>query len=1532
MADTLTSKESKIANANQRAIVEALKTNPEAKIDVVLERDPNHVHSGISDPNAIKIIASVDGGPGQFVGYVPQERNIRENQNNPNGKPQDFIPFNPATNKDTIAQQMDAQGLTHVHAQLETGGIGMKSDQPFMILSVPSQNWGEAMHLQTSTARATTAPEVVPTPGDRQEFFSSMPDSLNKSMADAVFGKIEDNVRGNDAPGLVSYLNSLGDVVSPEIQAQIENNLGQLKYGDVLQLLRNSESIKALNPNGEVVKNGLVSFLQEFLASHGKDGLQKFSNTLISGDLARPNELNIPETTPTIDTTPTQTVVATTDPSISSEEIMAKMPPEVQSNTVGKALNIFLNKAIAEGDRPVVSGDYKTFNDNGKLGGISKRVTNRILELLNNGVDRSNPQIEKLYKFYNSLSRPKVQLAAKATDTFEEFLSHYVKKADDVGIQPFDPLLGNTKYDNRFYDQYNNKQIQELQRRYLELKQAPSQVQVLQILPKGKTIADGVDLKPQTIVPNDPSSLLGDQIQNSKEGKLKDDKGNPMIYQMRMLTDNNAGDRFAGGVQLSGRHPQQVEAIANAMQDQNIFFLTNQNGVPTTSQGIYISPEMQTEFVKRYDANPKTYEITDPEILKLMEKDKVDNNFKTMQVFFRDVLGAGNNFDAAALFKRINLIDDRSIKWDVPGKVRVLFMPDTELKSIEAPGFAPPNFNAADPQAEGYLKKTLEDGGRLAMPELQQQIQFYMGNTTESSNTKGTIAIPLPDAQGLIVEKGNTGTLDAATRVAIERKYGITLQPNDIISFQTNVKMGKKNLQTHPDNPDIKVYEVPKNNMRFLYQEASNDPTATFSLSLLGKFSKKDMIDMNGESVPVHPYVTALFAPQAKLWVDTRNSVINDGANPVDALTTAYGKNMEELGYGKLKTMAANKASIIKLQTEFDRQMNKIAQDTIFRNRDLQGAHLKLTPDLGFYDPNTNQRRYLAARQGVDQMGEVMISRDQWNALGKPEFMLAGRYPVTKLLALTKVKVLIGEDYGKTQLGMDNVILNTHDVFAIKEGDHDGDSIHLINIIPKDKVDQLIADGKPLTGIPDVLTNFIEQERNRYIQQHGPEYGTQGIEANPYPKYPAALLDGRLDVSKKATEAKQAVGGISNASNMMKMFTDNIGDTKIQQIFTVNGKVYQPRADFATQDRVGQILQSAVDGTKSQTFSQLSPIDKNAFSAIFDVQDPKVLSALWSNISKSYGIGFKLGNTQYRASNDLIKNAQDFLTATLPTDPNAVHPFQEVLQPFQNAALSKITVKEMWDSDLYATEQVKKEIPKPEETSNSKAFEKFFLQDWLPKKLEASRSKAPNSKELRNGQPVYDYYWNNYDRFSAKDRQAISYFLVTSKEANQWYDPNFEAKNKVSGFHVERFDDLMLPEHQQAYNKAQQDWYTQNVGQKAPEAQISTPEPPSTPPPAVPAPSSLEQPSASLPTQQFPNMAEKFTTKKGVELAKQTNPDGSIWLQQNTQKPSRWTDLAKKGHQIEHLMLPNGGGWGGKIRIDGKEYTYNEATKKFLGH
>ena len=60
------------------------------------------------------------------------------------------------------------------------------------------------------------------------------------------------------------------------------------------------------------------------------------------------------------------------------------------------------------------------------------------------------------------------------------------------------------------------------------------------------------------------------------------------------------------------------------------------------------------------------------------------------------------------------------------------------------------------------------------------------------------------------------------------------------------------------------------------------------------------------------------------------------------------------------------------------------------------------------------------------------------------------------------------------------------------------------------------------------------------------------------------------------------------------------------------------------------------------------------------------------------------------------------------------------------------------------------------------------------------------------------------------------------------------------------------------------------------------------------------------------------------------DPEGHLWVQQNPDKRSPWARLAREGHEVAWEFEREGGGYTGRMLVDGDIYTPAEATKKFL--
>jgi len=67
-----------------------------------------------------------------------------------------------------------------------------------------------------------------------------------------------------------------------------------------------------------------------------------------------------------------------------------------------------------------------------------------------------------------------------------------------------------------------------------------------------------------------------------------------------------------------------------------------------------------------------------------------------------------------------------------------------------------------------------------------------------------------------------------------------------------------------------------------------------------------------------------------------------------------------------------------------------------------------------------------------------------------------------------------------------------------------------------------------------------------------------------------------------------------------------------------------------------------------------------------------------------------------------------------------------------------------------------------------------------------------------------------------------------------------------------------------------------------------------------------------------------------TSLRTYTDNHGHFWIEQNPAKHSKWAKLARAGHLMAWEFDKLGGGYTGRLLIDGVVYTTSEATKKFL--
>lgn len=1437
MADNINS----LANRNQLDFM----TYPVEDRSIILARRDLSNDPNAQDPYAVQIIGATSDGVQRHLGWVPKEDNIRNNQNRSPWASDH--PLNPAANNVAFAQEMDRLGIKHLKAEPDfttfPTGIGEASQQPYTIFKVPTENWNAAKILHTSNIGEPS--KFTSMPKTREEFFAEIPQNHRKIIVDTWLQNLEEAVNAGDTKRFVDQLNEAGVVVKPQQETVLKDTLKNQTYGSLIDLLGSAADSKtALNEYGQSLVRELANFLVDFRQKNGNEGLTQFLNTPI---------INAKQTTvvPNVEAVPNQANITLAnlqtpqEPSPQSEipksvqELEFKSAPKLQPSD--NRTNIIVNQAVKTGVQPIIKEDYKTFDSDGNFTALSKRASNKIIELLDSGAERNDPKIQDLVKFQQSLRRENIRASAKRAENFDEFANNYIGKADNLGFEPFDKSKSQTAFGkvlgrNDLYVKYDEDQLQAMKLLYLRSIQAQGTEKSLSIdWETGKT-------KITDTPTNDVKSNAQERIDN-----WNSQNGNNDLYTVRL-------GKKRGDVDLGGPVAAVMDKLNEVYKKEGLLFMVDQNGDIKNSMAVNIKDKngnytkTYKELVSRVPDDGGKYLPADSKIREEMMKNRKEvlgkegpltDEEKFMLAFNRDVLQVGDNFQPADYMKRINLIDDRSIKYPRPSQGRLIVLPGTKM--IDLVKAFPDNFpdyvkqyaadfekNPADSSnpMKGLFERTREDGAEFMLPNDLQQIRFDMGNSGQSFNLKGTIAHRSANGT-LVLNKGNISTLHPDLQTQIEEKYNIKIQPGDRVTFMDNIKNGKEALL--PLTGEVKMLPISNEDMHFLFENPKNSQEATFSAQLLGLFSSKDNINNQ---------LVSMFGPTRDKFMEAYRRIMENGETPLKVFKEVLGKDLAAKAWNdKLKDIVTTNGDPISLKKQVENNLIKYFQDNVMRNRDIEGAYLKLSPDMGFYDPAINSTRLLAPN-------EVMISRRLANQLGIFKTgtgdVLTIRYPTTKQLAMSSLKVLIGEDYGIRTLGNDNVILNSFDTFIRKEGDNDGDAIHIFKIIPRDRVTELQTQKKPLDGIPEDVAIQIEMNR----QKAGNELGTQGIETNKYPILPATA-EGNFYVAQKASMGKQSIGGITNAINMINMAIDNQKP--------ING--FMPVNDWKTQNEAGQLSQEALDSTKSPAFSNRPEEQRTPIYYQFPEaqQDPSLVKKLSQILNNTYLHGLRLVKRSYPdfwanpaqpgAPIGLLSEAALFNQTA--KDATVLHPLQELTKPLADLKPIFITSKAIWQSDIEARQVVENKFEKPKFNPKKTSFgSKEFRDEYIKKHTEMineTNQYVPGiSKEENRARAVdlrkqfisdIDELYAQYNHeFSAQDKKDISYFLLTSKEGNINFNPKFEIQNNNTGWYVERFDNLILPEYNTAYHEARNKWYVENVLNKKITPVISTDAPVTSPP------------------------------------------------------------------------------------------------------
>lgn len=406
-------------------------------------------------------------------------------------------------------------------------------------------------------------------------------------------------------------------------------------------------------------------------------------------------------------------------------------------------------------------------------------------------------------------------------------------------------------------------------------------------------------------------------------------------------------------------------------------------------------------------------------------KESLTDEGKFVRVFAVDVLGLPKDVDSGTLIKRwkelnshemVNALrnDDGSVpKW----KMTVLSKDFVEKKlGIKA--------------SKGFL----EDGAIYHTRDDHRAMLEANAMDSRIPTSKPTYVTRLEDGT-LIIQKGQNKAAAGEDNVKIKKLLGRYLEPGEKLSFNENVKIGKR-------DDDVWSYDLDATDMRIEWHN-KHQQEGGLSFSNDSKFNPKD------------PGIMKLSGGYKKAydrWSEFNAEALK--AKNADALVVLYDKYSE---YGLkesnqwdlVQNMMRNGAGIDDIRGVVQAQSQKILQDYVLGGRWMKGDHMRIVPETKsrYIDPKTNkisEERWLVSGDTEGKVdSEIAMSRKTWEKNGKPEYVLAYRTPTTRQTSMIKAKVVLIDNAG---LGEELVMLPHDDVSIRLEGDYDADSIRFVTI------------------------------------------------------------------------------------------------------------------------------------------------------------------------------------------------------------------------------------------------------------------------------------------------------------------------------------------------------------------------------------------------------------------------------------------------------------------------------------------------------
>lgn len=824
--------------------------------------------------------------------------------------------------------------------------------------------------------------------------------------------------------------------------------------------------------------------------------------------------------------------------------------------------------------------------------------------------------------------------------------------------------------------------------------------------------------------------------------------------------------------------------------------------------------KVNKDVAKKFDIDPR---ITQEKYLNEGENPKdFSEQDKFLRVWMTDVLGLPKDMSSIDLVKRTNLIFQRHNQYvgkdmNEPFTFKIV----TSKKMGDNPSLVPSADyfeNSTDPEVkkaiESFLKLNEVDGKFFIGEEVFNKIIKDAGMDPNTTALKFLITT---DVDGVkVVHKGHGIKADSATANWLRTKYQTELGKNEIVSFNSNAKLGPKGGELNL--PLSSIFSQP---LTEGVNKGIIGPDFKRKLKSSDIGTKEDMLaDTITRMNDVKKFDEAIAATKSKQEFD----------DVVDQLCEKYNLDKDSLFYGVLGKSFELGAAKVNLHKNMKKIEKNIFMKTVIDNSLPNAARAFISPSFemipdgkGSFRNVSNDEIVLGAeamkRRNLKEGDKVMVSRD----------------PSMNIRDVLILKVIDGSKLKHTSLGSEHAIVSPLNERVKLKADQDGDTLLFVKIgeggVPESYANAVIKRGAkaiPFTEVNESTKQFVTAKNVEEVMNNQLIGDDQTAIIAKATRISEELSDYKMTIKVHA-----AVDKVDPKNGKIKKVSKFEYFSNGKKVGESEGKpskytfVAKPKWGYEELKTRLQSLQEAVDSKKSNDIAlrtennpdwairefyatsggkNINEYQASALSSALEtMQLPHEIKNIAENSNSIDQILRKI-----KPNTEILQRIKDSGTELTPYHESLLNlsSFDEFVIPdpilvkqdaLGIAAVEKANPKMSLDS-------VKKNKAVMEFTEMFKREKRrYSISKTIAKKSEGKITQPSKAEKTEIRKRIEDFFFTRLDegKYTEEDVDAIAYWLATTKNGNMsWNYKNplvigRDPEHYYAPNYVQRFDSII---------------------------------------------------------------------------------------------------------------------------------------------